>query len=1207
MLRDLPQVQPWEPDFNFFMGSMEKKQQQYDAGWQKTNNLYNSLLNAPMMREDNLSKRNHYFNQIANDIQRISSLDLSLAQNVTAAAEVFDPVINDDYIINDISWTKKYQREMQTSEYYRNCTDPKKCGDKYWKTGVQALQYMADDFKNVSADEALRMPAPRYVPYSKELDNVYEKLKNAGLGQVKRQRMSKDGRWMITETNGGQEYLSSLMGYLTQTLGNSPELQDMYWAKAYTQRKGWMSQNGGNYNSPEEAYQAFYAERVQPAIDGLTTVRDQVSKDADKAVSLSNTMQKNAEKTGIIPGSEEHKFFLEIQGKAADLLNIKDGVSTTIKNTQNTENNTSYAAKLMNYDYAAAEALLYGDILKTAMTYQGLTYEFDLEANPYALAAYKDGLSRQAAIDQSQLNINEYLAKKTIDWRGQALGFGGSSKTGSSASLLNRDQQIKLFGSEANYMEKLYEQETPEEASDLRSIIDINPITDPKITGLDPNNPAISWMLDKPATLTPDTYIINAQKEEELKNTVTGMKAQVISSFLDYIADEKADPSLDVEYDMIFGNIATKYNDYALARLDQQSDFEKRLPSFMQNSGLIDRYVKRKTDVLPYNAGELRQRKASGKVSSAEEVLNAYTPAEIDQLYDNIYLSIDPNIGGNKYKTYLENFMTPEMKAMTVGEGIANKETNYKLISEGNKKRWDNHKDAFLVSTMLGEGTGGLSELWKTLAAGKISSGFGSGSVQGPVIEDLDAPMGTGKNRFIERAILNSLANIFAPVDERVRGDDGKPYVADYIRFTSVLSGDDKTVNLEHDEIIQNGWNTMLAIVIPEFTDSQGKKRRFTKFAQEAQEALRNSVKESNPDYYNSYLIDEYGDERAIVPTNMLKSLYYGFGGEEVKERGVGNGIDDYHRRYWADKIDPWNSLPYLHGAGAERTTSVKRYKPDPAIVGSAQYLDTKTIFMDIFNNKDNAQLMQGMFNRENIYNLPEYESTSLVTGPEGGEGDNAEALKNLDILSKYYENFYYRSHNDENRPIPEIVIGRRGDYIVGNIKLDREFVKNNGGTKTAPGLTGTSGMGADYEKYSEQGINFYIPAEFSDNNFTRKSVQDEFDNALRYNGEYDGFRNMYPGTADFSMVYDEEAEQYGFDGYIYSIDGRGNPVAQDINLFVNQHLQMPLPGDVMGGSKLKAQIEESLSLLHAANQQSILALKQIYGEKDINKLLNQQ
>ena len=53
----IPQIQPFRPDYNFYAGAMQMKQTQYDANHQRISNLYGSLLNAPMLRDQNIKQK----------------------------------------------------------------------------------------------------------------------------------------------------------------------------------------------------------------------------------------------------------------------------------------------------------------------------------------------------------------------------------------------------------------------------------------------------------------------------------------------------------------------------------------------------------------------------------------------------------------------------------------------------------------------------------------------------------------------------------------------------------------------------------------------------------------------------------------------------------------------------------------------------------------------------------------------------------------------------------------------------------------------------------------------------------------------------------------------------------------------------------------------------------------------------------------------
>jgi len=197
----IPQIQPFKPDLNFYQGVLETKQAQYKAGYDQLNNIYGTMLNSELSRTDNNERRDQFFNKIQTDIQKISGLDLSRNENVEAAQKVFQPIIDDKYILKDMSFTKTYRREQGKADAFMNCTDEKKCGGKYWEGGVRALDYQRQDFMDADIDQSLGYQNPTYTPYV----NVYKKAmdfaKDMGF-DTKTVSWSEDGRYMITKTNG---------------------------------------------------------------------------------------------------------------------------------------------------------------------------------------------------------------------------------------------------------------------------------------------------------------------------------------------------------------------------------------------------------------------------------------------------------------------------------------------------------------------------------------------------------------------------------------------------------------------------------------------------------------------------------------------------------------------------------------------------------------------------------------------------------------------------------------------------------------------------------------------------------------------------------------------------------------------------------------------------------------------------------------------
>ena len=52
----IPEFQPFQPDYNFLNNVLQKKQGQYDTNYKALSQTYGTLLNSPMMRQDNIQK-----------------------------------------------------------------------------------------------------------------------------------------------------------------------------------------------------------------------------------------------------------------------------------------------------------------------------------------------------------------------------------------------------------------------------------------------------------------------------------------------------------------------------------------------------------------------------------------------------------------------------------------------------------------------------------------------------------------------------------------------------------------------------------------------------------------------------------------------------------------------------------------------------------------------------------------------------------------------------------------------------------------------------------------------------------------------------------------------------------------------------------------------------------------------------------------------
>ena len=134
----IPQIQPFQPDLNFYANVLQTRQSRYDSGKKQLNSLYSSIYDAALSKEENIQRRDAFMKTIDEDLKKISGLDLSLQQNVDAASGIFKGFYEDRYITDDMVKTKKYRANKSKAESLRNCNDPKKCPG-YWDEGVEAM------------------------------------------------------------------------------------------------------------------------------------------------------------------------------------------------------------------------------------------------------------------------------------------------------------------------------------------------------------------------------------------------------------------------------------------------------------------------------------------------------------------------------------------------------------------------------------------------------------------------------------------------------------------------------------------------------------------------------------------------------------------------------------------------------------------------------------------------------------------------------------------------------------------------------------------------------------------------------------------------------------------------------------------------------------------------------------------------------------
>lgn len=406
----IPQIQPFVPDFNFLGNVLQTKQSRYDAGHKQMSQLYGTLLNSPMSRDENISKRNEFFKQIDGQMKQITGLDLSLQQNQDYAKQIFDPLIEDKSIVKDMTWTKQWQNELTRADSLRNCVDPDKCGGQYWEGGVQALNYRRQNFMKASTEEALGFSSPKFVAAQNLTAKVSKLLSDSKFKIVKDEIK---GGYKVTTINGG-DMVASLQSYLTSTFATDPSIQAYFKEQAFVMRENFIANNSSKYGGDEQAELTYINDMYKTAAEGAKNNLLNANKDHDNVKNIKESYTNQIKKDKILPSETNVISDWDMLSQAYD------ATGTTVKHY---EDNYKYAENMgfnMNNVKVMGDridSLIGGEMLKNqlfvdATNYANLTSEYKKEPDAYGLAKFNSELSYTNAAKLKGIDLEIWKQKE---------------------------------------------------------------------------------------------------------------------------------------------------------------------------------------------------------------------------------------------------------------------------------------------------------------------------------------------------------------------------------------------------------------------------------------------------------------------------------------------------------------------------------------------------------------------------------------------------------------------------------------------------------------------------------------------------------------------------------------------------------------------------------------------------------------------------
>ena len=386
----IPQIQPYQPDYNFLSQGLQLKQSQYDQNWNSLNKVYGQYFYADTTHEQSKKNKDNLIKQIEFNLGRVSGLDLSLEKNVNQAMQVFKPFYEDGDLMYDMAWTKNTANEKGVGEGKRNSSDAE-TNKQYWGDGIKLIDYKIEEFKNSSYDKIRSVGEVRYTPYVNVNEMALNLAKDAKLTIP---TVKFENGFIIKQVNG-QPLIEPLAQLFQSVLGNDPRVKAVYDVQAYVDRKDHAYAYKDKFNGDIQAAENEYLN------NSLKTLKDQTNA-SYRSLESANT----AYTSNIAKLEESIKNGTANPNTQASLDNFKSALETNnnlltrtkddltflgenINQTANTKGgsiaNDDLESLRFRVDRGMANLLMDEDLQVAANRLSNMNADLDITANPFVV------------------------------------------------------------------------------------------------------------------------------------------------------------------------------------------------------------------------------------------------------------------------------------------------------------------------------------------------------------------------------------------------------------------------------------------------------------------------------------------------------------------------------------------------------------------------------------------------------------------------------------------------------------------------------------------------------------------------------------------------------------------------------------------------------------------------------------------------------
>ena len=360
-----PELKLYSPNFELMEKWLSVKQERYDQNAMALGTMYSSLKSLPLTLDENITNRDQYLKQAEDQVKRLAEVDLSMPENYKAARSIFTPLLEDQSIMEDVTFTLKAQSLISANQSFKNSSEEED-RKRYNSNNDAYAALKLNEFKNSTPERrsALAKSNLSFVNNVNIMERAREIAKTNGLNMVYQAGYTdKNGNpsEVYFEYKNGEQVVGVAYNKLMSEFKSDPFVKEYYNQLGYINVQSRLQEL-----APQIGYDAAVQELAAEyqSLDN-TPIKNQEAKEAadyekTQAVSRVKNYESKISSEGIIPGSKEHRDYLKLKAEATSAQEELTRVGTEAFNI------SIGGAQSLEDLYGIASNVLYDQDLKSA-------------------------------------------------------------------------------------------------------------------------------------------------------------------------------------------------------------------------------------------------------------------------------------------------------------------------------------------------------------------------------------------------------------------------------------------------------------------------------------------------------------------------------------------------------------------------------------------------------------------------------------------------------------------------------------------------------------------------------------------------------------------------------------------------------------------------------------------------------------------------